>query len=305
MKNKVQISIPTPCHENWDAMTPAQQGRLCGACQKTVIDFTLMTDGQILDVIKRANGHQPCGRYLPSQLDRELIDNRPKATFIGVLAKRMAAMLLLVQSATTAMAQQAKSHMVTVEQYEEDNRDARGRIQVTGKLINSETKLPVPYMSVYITQTDTTVFADSAGRYSFSMPAELDTVTVLLNQKLYGENQATVTLTSSLIFPKQTIAINKTKNGGEMTVYISYMPITSFYNPVRMEIMGTSMMPMIQPNVICNYKSFTIAYVTDTIRMFKLPSAKFTKQVASAHSEKTVWGRLANYWAGKDTKAAK
>jgi hypothetical protein len=34
------ISIPTPCHENWDGMTANKTGKHCGVCKKDVIDFT-------------------------------------------------------------------------------------------------------------------------------------------------------------------------------------------------------------------------------------------------------------------------
>jgi len=46
--NKPHISIPKPCHENWDAMHPREQGRHCDACDKTVIDFTEKSEKEIV-----------------------------------------------------------------------------------------------------------------------------------------------------------------------------------------------------------------------------------------------------------------
>ncbi len=43
------LNIPTPCQENWVAMTPDAQGRFCTACQKSVVDFTRMTDQQVAE----------------------------------------------------------------------------------------------------------------------------------------------------------------------------------------------------------------------------------------------------------------
>jgi len=40
MKKHLNLSIPEPCHEDWQEMTPNQQGKFCGACAKTVVDFT-------------------------------------------------------------------------------------------------------------------------------------------------------------------------------------------------------------------------------------------------------------------------
>jgi hypothetical protein len=67
---KIHLSIPEPCHENWDAMTPADKGRFCASCQKAVIDFTNMSDRQIAEFFKTS--HSVCGRFYQEQLDRDI-----------------------------------------------------------------------------------------------------------------------------------------------------------------------------------------------------------------------------------------
>ena len=47
MENKYKITIPEPCHENWDEMTPRENGRFCMSCSKTVVDFTSMLPDEI------------------------------------------------------------------------------------------------------------------------------------------------------------------------------------------------------------------------------------------------------------------
>ncbi len=73
---KLHLSIPDPCHENWHHMTPTQQGRYCNACAKEVVDFSMMTDTEVLNYFTRLTHEKVCGRALPAQLNRTIF--RPK-----------------------------------------------------------------------------------------------------------------------------------------------------------------------------------------------------------------------------------
>jgi hypothetical protein len=52
MKQKIQsISIKNPCHENWDNMTDIADGKFCNSCQKNIVDFTELSNEEIVDWI--------------------------------------------------------------------------------------------------------------------------------------------------------------------------------------------------------------------------------------------------------------
>ena len=53
-------------------MTPATAGRHCAACEKTVVDFTLKTDAEILAHLAGAVRGRTCGRFAAGQLGRPL-----------------------------------------------------------------------------------------------------------------------------------------------------------------------------------------------------------------------------------------
>ncbi|RAK64597.1 hypothetical protein [Hymenobacter edaphi] len=65
------LTVPQPCHEDWQQLTPAGQGRHCAACRTVVVDFTGMSDAELLRWFSRATA-SICGRFRPDQLDRPL-----------------------------------------------------------------------------------------------------------------------------------------------------------------------------------------------------------------------------------------
>ncbi len=69
----LKISVPTPCHEDWNGMTPVSgtTARHCDSCAKNVTDFTGFTDDQ-LHAYARENKGRMCGRFRPDQLERPL-----------------------------------------------------------------------------------------------------------------------------------------------------------------------------------------------------------------------------------------
>ena len=64
----MHFHIPKPCHQNWDEMTPDEKGRHCQACNKTVVDFTKMTDDQVLNYFSQHQSQKICGKVHKSQL---------------------------------------------------------------------------------------------------------------------------------------------------------------------------------------------------------------------------------------------
>ncbi|MGI4870003.1 MAG: hypothetical protein ACRYFX_02360 [Janthinobacterium lividum] len=67
------IHQPAPCHESWEAMTPTEVGRHCAACQTQVVDFTQMTDGEVVAFVSQYNPVRRCGRFREDQVDRPLV----------------------------------------------------------------------------------------------------------------------------------------------------------------------------------------------------------------------------------------
>lgn len=95
MLDKFKVVIPKPCHENWQQMTPDEQGRFCGVCVRSVIDFTEMNDAQVKTFFYENAGKKICGRFRNEQVDDGLIFKIPKSVIYKKRKFRKAFLLAL------------------------------------------------------------------------------------------------------------------------------------------------------------------------------------------------------------------
>ena len=72
---KITISVPKPCHEDWNTMTDSPDvrtgigGRHCDKCEHTVMDLTRVSDAQLIDLFRK-DAMPKCARFTQGQLDR-------------------------------------------------------------------------------------------------------------------------------------------------------------------------------------------------------------------------------------------
>lgn len=103
----IKLTIPKPCHEDWNHMTPgtrpeAGRGeRFCGSCQHHVADLTRATDAELLALFT-SDARPRCARFDPQQLDRLLGEAGPARSPVPVAAFTS---LLAVAAGQDAMAQ--------------------------------------------------------------------------------------------------------------------------------------------------------------------------------------------------------
>ncbi len=166
----ISLSIPTPCHENWNNMQPTEKGRFCNACAKQVVDFSAMSDREVLNYLNNLKGQQICGRATPGQLSRVMEQLGP--------AKKMhwfwqyAALFLLFFSGSREANAQKKVVSVTVQPPSDKDRIVgeiaiqRPKRAISGR-VTDESGNPVPFVSVTVVGGGRRYTAGKEGTFSF------------------------------------------------------------------------------------------------------------------------------------------
>ncbi|MDJ1498780.1 carboxypeptidase-like regulatory domain-containing protein [Cytophagaceae bacterium DM2B3-1] len=169
----ITIQIPTPCHQDWSQMQPNPQGRHCLSCQKTVIDFTQMSQKELVTFFKNRQD-SVCGRFRDDQLNRSLsVETYSSSTPTSFTSRWK--MFVLAVSATLTMktifAEKVKAQ-IPVEQREMEpvSRVERADSEpdtflAFGKVITQYQQRPFENVTVIIKNTRKSTVTNSNGMF--------------------------------------------------------------------------------------------------------------------------------------------
>jgi hypothetical protein len=107
MQQPIQLSIPEPCHQDWNKMTPNDQGRFCTSCSKTVVDFSNMSDAALMQYFENLKDSNVCGRVYTDQLDRSIVPAAKPRKKIFVYWQYLLAFVMMITKGQMAKAQGA------------------------------------------------------------------------------------------------------------------------------------------------------------------------------------------------------
>jgi hypothetical protein len=169
MQKKLTLSIANPCHEDWDKMTDDAKGKFCGSCEKQVIDFTRMSESQLVAFFKKPGG-LVCGRFRADQLDQQM--NIPKKRIPWIryfFTISLPAFLFSMKAGAQIKGEIADT--VFVPKYTKNLMPGKvakapEQIAVTGNVIDADGN-PVPFATVMVKHSKIGVAADENGFFSF------------------------------------------------------------------------------------------------------------------------------------------
>lgn len=174
MAKYISLEIPEPCHENWDQMSPREKGRYCGSCQKTVIDFSGMTDARIAEFFHKNTGNV-CGRFHPDQLERSMAVPKkqyPWAKYFFTVA--IPAFLLSLKSGAQSVALKGQTIRVIST---DNNKTQPQQRKITGIVMDKDGEC-LAGAGVTVPHTNLGVSTDQNGCFSLTLPFGRDTLSV-------------------------------------------------------------------------------------------------------------------------------
>ena len=149
-------------------MKPNASGNYCDACQKTVIDFTVMTDTQVLEYLKQDRGNS-CGRFYTDQLAQPLalpVKRTPWLRYILTVA--LPAMLLSYKSQAQRVIGTKSQRVEVPGNISHAGVNTRSGLTITGT-VTGENGEPVPFASVVVAGSNRGAAADSSGQFSLKL----------------------------------------------------------------------------------------------------------------------------------------
>ena len=174
MSKKFQLQIPEPCHEDWNKMAPGDKGRFCDSCQKTVHDFTGMSDAQLIAFFKKPSTGSVCGRFYNDQLERDFEIPRKRLPWMKYFLQLIVPAFLFTSKAKAQGEPRLLGDTVLVDSSKTGKKlnescsikpDTNKSKKITGKLVDEKGGV-IPYATVLIKGTKSGVATDENGNFS-------------------------------------------------------------------------------------------------------------------------------------------
>ena len=211
-----QVPKPAHCKQNWLTMNPTEGGRVCGKCEKVIIDFSKMSWREI-EQIQAANNNSVCGIYASKQLDywgQEI----PSSS-----CSKFAASVSLLAAITLSVPGFGQSTSLTSE-----------KTLIKGQVLGEEDREPVVFSTVYLKGTQIGVITDEQGNYQLEIP---DSLELREHPTLVFKNIEYETLEIPVAFKKNSITFqNALLIREEMEINAFYVRKPTFYEQVKYKI---------------------------------------------------------------------
>lgn len=212
MVRKYKITIPELCHEDWNKMTPNENGRFCGSCSKNVVDFTNMLPNQI-QVYFQQNSNV-CGRFKNSQLNSLTIQIPNRLLYSQTNYHKIFLLALFIAMGTTLFSCADKN----------GNKQKIDKVEVVEDSIEKQSKVGIIQPSEDSLNTiSTQQLQPKRSQIKFKKPKTIICGEVLPNKKEKAKDEPNVVFEDNTVY-----------GGVGISAYPEYMGgIIPFYNYIK------------------------------------------------------------------------
>ncbi|PZP51165.1 MAG: hypothetical protein DI598_03875 [Pseudopedobacter saltans] len=225
-KQSYNLNIDNPCDQDWNLMTKNDLGGFCSQCSKTVVDFTGLSDKEIIELLNRSSGSL-CGRLTSQQMNRPIETQRQ---YRNSLFKRMIAGMVLFGLTKDSSAKKintSKEQLVVDNNHLQKslNIDAEKSIaedslknMLRGIVVDSATQKPISDAVVYI--NDTKIFArtNDSGIFELQIPNKILSNTFECSISCVGYISKTLNIKRNTLPTEMQLYLTPYDNVGELVL---------------------------------------------------------------------------------------
>ena len=193
---KYKISIPEPCHEDWNKMTPNEKGRFCDSCEKTIIDFSNYSKTELA---KRINsGENMCGRFKPEQLNTPLNYHGPLylkgANWILSLAGLVAVSAPVLSQSSVIQSSALSELLENKDEYFVSEPD-KDTLVLKSTVRDAMTGEGLPFALVQVKgQSKRFTETDINGKFRLAVKNNMEVITLVITRNAYDTKEVVVDL---------------------------------------------------------------------------------------------------------------
>ncbi len=187
--NLFQLSIPSPCQEDWNQMTPQGENRHCQKCSTLIIDFTKMSDKEITDFFENNHG-KVCGRINKKQTQKIYYDYSEEKR-ISFHLPRIAVSWLLVSWLSLSPAVNAQELKPAITEQVAKNttkNQTQDSIILKGTIVDAQDMEPLMSVEIYL-DTNLISHTDLDGNFVLNLPENLPKKSKIIIKYPWYESQ--------------------------------------------------------------------------------------------------------------------
>ncbi len=234
MKNSLNISIQKPCHEDFNNFEKTKSGGFCNSCSKEVIDFTTMSNKEIVVYFTTTNKNT-CGRFYKDQLkDYHHHRNKKKLkkhSFISAISFS----LISLFSGASLTAQEKKSDTISTIPLNKSKKILRlNSHTLKGVVLSGFDNYPLPGVSVVLKNSIVGTDSDFDGNFKLKNIKEGDIISVysigFKTQEIVVQKNQTFL---KVVMQEDTSILGGLVVAGEVDVKATYKTKRSFWQRIK------------------------------------------------------------------------